>query len=78
MVYTTEEEDLTFRAQAVYHDVNTRSVAWASFVIEGTAPGDQFGWQVRRAGDLNDDGIDDIPRGARWPRRLRSSWHRRW
>jgi hypothetical protein len=36
------------------------------FAIEGTARPDNFGWSVSGAGDLNNDGYDDMVIGARW------------
>lgn len=32
--------------------------------LQGSTPGDQFGWCVRRLGDCNHDGIDDFAVGA--------------
>jgi hypothetical protein len=34
------------------------------FVLEGIAAGDRSGWSVAGAGDVNDDGIDDLVIGA--------------
>ncbi len=36
------------------------------FRIDGTAAADHAGWSVSRAGDLDDDGIDDLIIGARF------------
>jgi hypothetical protein len=34
------------------------------FIIQGDAAGDQFGWSVAAAGDVNNDGYDDLIVGA--------------
>ena len=35
------------------------------FIIDGTVSGDETGFSVRSAGDINDDGFDDVVVGAR-------------
>ena len=36
------------------------------FILTGTDAGDQSGWSVSSAGDVNGDGYDDLIIGARW------------
>ena len=36
----------------------------ANVTLKGDAPGDLFGWDVSGAGDVNDDGFDDVVIGA--------------
>jgi Ca2+-binding RTX toxin-like protein len=43
----------------------TSLAAVDGFIIQGDAPGDEAGWSVSSAGDVNGDGIDDVIVGAR-------------
>lgn len=52
-------------AEAPVIDVATLS-AGAGFVIQGDAAGDQAGYSVSAAGDINNDGFADIMVGARY------------
>ena len=48
---------------AIVFDLTTLSAA-DGFVIQGDAGGDQAGWSVSSAGDVNGDGFDDLIVGA--------------
>ena len=44
----------------VYHGSNTGLSLTANWTEEGDQPGSQFGFSVSTAGDVNDDGFDDV------------------
>lgn len=44
----------------------TQLSASDGFIIQGDAAGDEAGWSVSAAGDVNSDGIEDLIVGARW------------
>lgn len=47
------------------HDIDLTALDGDNgFVVEGIAAGDRSGWSVAGAGDVNDDGIDDLVIGA--------------
>ncbi len=48
----------------VFSPSENRFVVYYTF--NGENPGDRFGWSVASAGDVNDDGYDDVIIGAPW------------
>ncbi len=52
-------------AAFVYHGSALGLDSSAAIVLEGSQPGDQFGWSVSTAGDVNGDGYSDIIVGAK-------------
>ena len=49
---------------AVIDLTSARAAATKGFIIQGDAAGDQAGWSVSSAGDVNGDGFDDLIVGA--------------
>ena len=46
-------------------NVDSSFTAATGFIIQGDEAGDQTGWSVSSAGDVNGDGFDDLIVGAR-------------
>ncbi|MEP2927352.1 MAG: hypothetical protein ABJP31_25070, partial [Bauldia litoralis] len=58
--------DGTGRSVIDLSNVGSSFTAATGFIIQGDAAGDEAGWSVSSAGDVNGDGFDDIIVGARF------------